>query len=114
MPAFANTQNPAMLQNLANTIQFIITKEIELSGSAHAGDLSSLVTTGERKLDEPEQMRLDILEAEIGGLVTTLAESQITTADLVKQMQEQLGMLTEAQGVLMEKLGATAPAPAPV
>ena len=109
MPAFANTQNPEMLANVAAAIQYIIGKEIELSGSAHSGELQGLFKGGTQPQFVQHQEKISELESGIGGLVTELSTANETNATMLASMQEQMGLMREAQSLLMEKLGVITP-----
>ena len=109
MPAFANTQNPEMLSMAAKAIQYIITKEIELSGSAHTGELSGLFGGGTKPAYEEHGEKVSQLEQNIGGLVETMAASNEVNSSMLAQMREQMALMQEAQSILMEKLGVITP-----
>lgn len=108
LPAFANTQNTEMLANVAAAIQFIITKEIELSGSTHSNELARMFSgVGDPSLEETRTQRVDALELSVGQLVGTLQENTAQQGEAIKQMQDQMALMTEAQTLLLEKLGVT-------
>lgn len=113
MPAFANTQNQDMLAKAASAIEYIITKQIELSGSAHSGELKRLMSGGDPAERERRLEKVDQLESVIEGYDTRLSESAALQEAMVLQMQEQMGMLREAQQLIMQGLGINTEAPAP-
>ena len=86
---------------MAATMQFIVQRTIELSGSNRSNDLRSLVTTGRTDQDD----KLFGLEEQINGLSATVE----TTASLVTSVvaaQQQMSMLAETQGLILQALGA--------
>ena len=101
MPALAASNDPELLKNMAATMQFIVQRTIELSGSNRSNDLRSLVTTGRTDQDD----KLFGLEEQINGLAATVE----TTASLVTSVvatQQQMSMLAETQGLILQALGA--------
>ena len=101
MPALAASNDPELLKNMAATMQFIVQRTIELSGSNRSNDLRSLVTTGRTDQDD----KLFGLEEQINGLSATVE----TTASLVTSVvaaQQQMSMLAETQGLILQELGA--------
>ena len=101
MPALAATNDLELLKNMAATMQFIVQRTIELSGSNRSNDLRSLVTTGRTDQDD----KLFGLEEQINGLSATVE----TTASLVTSVvaaQQQMSMLAETQGLILQALGA--------
>ena len=68
MPALAASNDPELLKNMAATMQFIVQRTIELSGSNRSNDLRSLVTTGRTDQDD----KLFGLEEQINGLSATV------------------------------------------
>lgn len=107
LPAFANIQDSNMLANVANAIQFIITKEIELSGSSHANELAKKMQGLDPSGQQMHSERVDTLETSINELVGQLSSNTEQQSSAMAQMQEQMRLLTESQTVLLEKLGVT-------
>jgi hypothetical protein len=107
MPAFANTQNPQMLEAAAAAIQYILRKQIELSGSSSSGELAALFggTTKPELAQQGE--RVEALEKQISGFATELSTNNENTNTLVLQLSEQMKQLTEVNQLLMQKLGVT-------
>ena len=112
MGAIQQSGNQEMIANAAATIQFIIGKQIELSGSKHAGEIKKMFSEGVTPQLTEYAEKMDRFEAGIGGLVTQLTENNTAMADQVVQMQKQMDTQAEVNQVLMEKLGVTMPASA--
>lgn len=110
MPALAQVQDQQILQNAALTMQFIIQKEIELSGSHSAKDLEALWTTGTTNPmgagAAPEESVLEI-DNVLGESVTSAVEGQEYILASINQLQEQIRLISETQAALLEKLGVS-------
>jgi hypothetical protein len=112
MPALANTGDQAMLQQAASAMQYIIGKQIELSGAASAKDIG-LLWKGEGPATDARDERMSEIENVVGGIVASNEiELDLNTA-AIQRLQEQMSMLIESQGMLLEKLGAHSNTPAP-
>jgi hypothetical protein len=104
MPALAASGDPAMLQQAAKAMQYIIGKQIELSGSASAKDLG-LAFTGDIEAVDERDRRINAMEEEVhtvGGGLSTVMQMHDTA---MTQMHEQIGMLREAQELILDRLG---------
>lgn len=110
MPALANAGDPATLQQAAQAMQYIITKQIELSGATHAGAIKGL-WGGKQQKDEVDarDARIEELAAIVDGMSRD-EEMDVMTQGML-QITEQLKLLSEAQGVILSKLGVQEAAP---
>jgi hypothetical protein len=120
MPALAASQDPEMMQQAAKAMQYIIAKQIELSGSASAKDIGLVFTGDVEQVDERDR-RIAALEDGIHSTEIGMVETQMMTETALAQMQEQMRLLRESQQVILEKLGgsvmpsgSTEPTPAPI
>ena len=113
MPALAATGNPEVLAKAAAAMQYIVQKSIELSGSNHAGELSTIMGEGKTQQVDDYQRKIDNLEEGIGGLVGTLTESNTSMAAAVAQLQDQVAMLAQMNTELFEKLGISSASSVP-
>ena len=104
MPALAATQDMDLLKNMAATMQFIVQRTIELSGSNRSKDLKSLVTTGQAT---PNAQLVDGLEEQINGF-SAAVDGMVAMATAMSGLQGQVAALTETQGIILQKLGAPA------
>ena len=114
MPALAATQDPQMLKNAAIAMQFILEKEIELSGSNRSGELKSLFTTGRTPDQQTFDTQVTDLESSIGNVSSATTDGLAMTASAIQQLQEQMRILSETQGAILQKLGVGNQQPAPV
>jgi hypothetical protein len=106
MPAMAAAQDPQMLAQAARAMQYIIARQIELSGSASAKQLG-LVFDGEDDAAKATDQKIAELEAAINGSQAPLGDVLLMNETALMQMQEQMTMLRETQQVILEKLGAS-------
>lgn len=110
MPALAATGDQAMLKNAAMTMQYILGKTIELSGSAHAQDIKNAFDNGVTPQLEAYDEKVERMETSLGGLGDLMAQNQEAMAAQVEQLAGTVGQLMEANTLLLEKLGVTGPA----
>ena len=106
MPALAATQDPEAIKHAAGAMRYIITKEIELSGSTHARDLQDILTgaASEEEVNDRDA-RIEQLEKVVGGInLQQEAELDLNSKALV-QMQEQMSLLMQSHQELLKKLG---------
>lgn len=102
MPALAATGDRELLNNMARAMQFIVERQLELSGSNRARDLKSLVSTG---TTDGNTERAEGLEEQINGIASTV-EGLVTMTGMVTTLQEQMRMMAETQGHILSALGA--------
>lgn len=111
MPALANVQDPQMLQQAAAAMQYIVSKQIELSGSSSARDIRDL-WNGEGPVVQERDKRLAAIEERIGMSGEEVETELDLTHKLMMQLQEQVALLAENQRLLSQKLGVTNEQPA--
>ena len=104
MPALAAAQDPRMLQQAAKAMQYIISKQIELSGSTSAKDIGLMWDGDVAAVDERDQ-RLAVLEENMLASTTGNDELMSLTQDALNMLQGQISMMRESQQLIMEKLG---------
>lgn len=105
LPAIAQTQDQDMIKNAAATMQYIIQKTLELSGSAFSEDLKSLLTSGPAAGFDASNKRIDAIEQELGGATQGIIETLSNTASAMQAMRQQIDGLAQAQELLMDQLG---------
>ena len=109
MPALAATQDPNILKRAALTMEFIIQRQLELSGSRDARNLTSLWQTGElpaRPGETPaaaEELG-DVDELELEEVASSELE-KTNTAIAVASLQEQMSLMRESLQVIAGRLG---------
>ena len=111
MPALAQTGDQAILQRAALTMEYIIQRQLELSGSASSRELSALWTTGalpETTMPSNQgQPGDDLGEFEIELEASRELEST-NLAITVRQQQEQIALIRESLGAIGQHLGIPA------
>lgn len=104
MPAMAAMQDQAVLNQAAMTMQYIISKQIELSGSESAKQLG-LLWEGQTEAATAIDDRITDMETVIGGVSAQLDTEVGLQAQAIAQLQEQVMMLTANNQTLLEQLG---------
>ena len=110
MPAVAQTGDEQLIRNAAATMQYIIQKVLELSGSAFSEDLATLLATGDTSAVNESRERIDAVEQELGGATRGVIEALGQTNTVIAAMHKQIQQLAESQETLMNQLGASKPA----
>ena len=105
MPALGSMQDQGPIQRAAEAMQFIIEKQIELSGSSHSSAIKSIMTTGRTEQFNEYKQRADAFEGAIGGVLLEANSFQESAASTITALQEQVRLLAEGQMAMMEKLG---------
>lgn len=101
LPALASLQNPQVAMNTALTMQFILQRIIELSGSNKANDLKDLLATGQLSQQAGVPDEIDESLSVMGKTLDGIADLAVST----RTLQEQMRMMTETQGLLLQRLG---------
>ncbi len=104
MPALAAAQDQQMLQQAAKAMQYIIGKQIELSGSASAKDIG-LVWDGDVEAVDARDQRIAVLEERTLAETTGTQEVMQMTEAALLMLQDQMALMRESQQVIMERLG---------
>lgn len=113
MPAIAAAQDQAMIQNAVAAMQYIITKQIELSGSGSAQAIKALWSG-----DNPERVsatddRIKDLEDTLGSTAKQQEIEAEAQAAAIAQLQQNVSMLVENNQILLDKLGVQSEPSAP-
>lgn len=104
MPALAASGDQQMIQQAAKAMQYIVKKQIELSGSSTAYDIGLAFTGDIEEIDERDR-KIAELEERVNLDGTGMQELMEMNGTALAQLQEQMMMMRETQQVLMEKLG---------
>lgn len=105
MPALANSGDPGAIANASKAMQYIIAKQIELSGSSSAQDIGLIFKTGDVEQVNSRDQRIAELEERIEGEGITVDEQLELLVQLTAQQQEQMQMMMDNNRLLMQKLG---------
>jgi hypothetical protein len=105
MPALAASGDQQMIQQAAKAMQYIVKKQIELSGASSAYDIGLAFTGDVEALDERDRKIVE-LEERLNLGDTGMDEVMAMNAAVLAQMQEQMAMLRESQQIILSQLGA--------
>jgi hypothetical protein len=113
MPALAAAQDQQMLQQAAKAMQYIISRQIELSGSTSAKDIG-LMWNGDVEAVDERDRKVAVLEENM--LATTAGNNEVMkmTEAAMAMLQDQMSMMRESQQLIMERLGMQTEASEPV
>lgn len=110
MPALAAAQDQQMLAQAAKAMQYIISKQIELSGSTSAKDIG-LVFNGDIEAVDERDARIAAVEEGIHGVEGGMAAILEMNDNAMRQLHEQVAMLRESQELILDRLGANSNMP---
>ena len=105
MPALAAAQDQEMLSNAAKAMQYIISKQIELSGASSAEDIGIIFKTGDVEVVAERDRKIQAVEDAINEMVSTTSTESEQQTLAITQLQEQMKLMAENQGLMLEKLG---------
>jgi hypothetical protein len=105
MPALAAVQDQQMLRGAAKAMQYIIGKQIELSGASSAKDIG-LIWEGRDSEAMDNESRVDRMEDNFNSIQQDLGDVLQMNENALRQLQEQIGMLRESQEMVLKHLGA--------
>lgn len=105
MPALAQTGDQQMIGQAAKAMQYIVGKQLELSGASAAKEVGLIWSKGDVETVDARDARIAELEAGFNGLgLETDAELE-TNAMAIAQLQEQMSLMIANQQKLLEQLG---------
>jgi hypothetical protein len=105
MPAIAATQDQEALKFATDSMRFIIQKQLELSGSMHSKSLKEIFSGGKTPEQAQQEELQGIFDERIEHIeVQRSAESELL-ATAVREVQEQIKLLAEGQGQMMQQIG---------
>jgi hypothetical protein len=111
MPAMAASGDPQMIQQAAKAMQYIIGKQIELSGAASAKDIGLAFHGDQVQVDERDK-KLNALEESMRSMGPNMQGVLEMNENMFSQMQEQIALLRESQEIILSQLGGQNQAPA--
>jgi hypothetical protein len=106
MPAMANAGDPQMIRQAAQAMQYIIGKQLELSGASSAPAIRKLWEGGDEASVDARDLRIAEVEKRLAGFEVDEEKELVTGAIL--QLSEQMSQMMEVQKTLLEKLGIQA------
>ena len=114
MPALAAAGNQEALRNATSVLEFIMQREIELSGSAHSADMSRIFREGPSDALTAQQTFAQEYEERLNTIDAARAEQLELEAAEKAQTREQMGLLRESIDAIMGHLGIPGAQTAPV
>ena len=113
MPALAASGDPSSLQKAAAAMEYIIQKQIALSGSNSAKELEELLKNGSTDEFKSLQKRQEDLEKILGGEYSDPAVQVELTNSVLVQQREQIQLLQQGMAALGSALGIQVPTGSP-
>jgi hypothetical protein len=107
MPALASANDQEMIKAAIQTMQYIMGKQIQLSGAADAKAIAGLWQGDDVKKVNERDAKISQLEESLGGTASAVESELNLSQAAVTQLQAQVSQLTENFGILMSKLGVT-------
>ena len=104
MPALAASGDQQMIQQAAKAMQYIVKRQIELSGSSAAYDIGLTFSGDVEEVDERDAKILQ-LEERLNADGMGMGQYLEMNENAISLLQEQMSMLMQTQQVMMEKLG---------
>jgi len=101
----AQTGDQQLIRNAALAMQFIVSKQIELSGSKYEAQIRGLWMEGDSDAVLAQEQRFAEVESTVAGATSMAMEELEVTHATIQQMQEQISLLAQGQSILLEKLG---------
>ena len=102
-----------MLQQAAKAMQYIISKQIELSGSTSSKDIG-LAWNGDVEAVDERDRKLAVMEENMLATTTGNNEVMKMTEAAMLMLQDQMSMMRESQQLIMERLGMQTETSAPM
>jgi hypothetical protein len=114
MPAIAAAQDPEALKHATKAMQFIIEKQLELSGSTHSKSISEIFTGGVTPESSARDEMTSVFDSKLEEITVARSEESNQLATAILQLQEQISLLAEGQGAMMQQIGVPIEQSAPV
>lgn len=105
MPALAATEDQDMIKAGVMTMQYIMAKQILLSGARDAQAITEIWKGGDVEAVNSRDARIAELEESVGGTTESMELELTSSASAIAQLQSQVSELTNNFGMLLEKLG---------
>ena len=105
MPALAAAGDQQALQRASAAMQFIVQKQLELSGSMHSSELKTLMEEGPSDAFTYSQNAIGNLEERLGSMNTNSDAMVEGLTKLIEEQQKQITLLRESQQEIMNRIG---------
>jgi hypothetical protein len=114
MPAIAAAQDPEALKFATDAMRFIIEKQLELSGSTHSRSLQEIFSGGVTPETTAREEMQSAFDSKLEEIEVMRSEESTQLAAAVLQIQQQIALLAEGQGAMMQQIGVPMEQSAPV
>jgi len=114
MPAIAAAQDPEALKHATKAMQFIIEKQLELSGSTHSKSIQEIFSGGVTPELSAREELPSVYDSKIEEITVARTAESDQLAAAVAQIQEQIALLAQSQGAMMQQIGIPTEQSAPV
>jgi hypothetical protein len=114
MPAIAAAQDPEALKHATKAMQFIIEKQLELSGSTHSKSIQEIFSGGVTPETTAREEMQRVFDSQIEEITVARSAESEQLAAAVLRIQEQIALLAEGQGAMMQQIGIPTEQSAPV
>jgi hypothetical protein len=105
MPAIAAAQDAEALKHATKAMQFIIEKQLELSGSTHSKSIQEIFSGGVTPETTARDEMQRVFDAKIEEVAVARSVESDQLAAAVARIQEQIALLAEGQGAMMQQIG---------
>ena len=114
MPAIAAAQDQEALKFATDAMRFIIERQLELSGSTHSKNITEIFSGGKTpELTAREEME-SVFDSRIEAVTVARSDESKQLVTAMSQLQEQISLLAESQGAMMQQIGIPTEQSAPV
>jgi hypothetical protein len=114
MPAIAAAQDAEALKHATKAMQFIIEKQLELSGSTHSKSIQEIFSGGVTPETTAREEMQSVFDSQIEEITVARSAESEQLAAAVLRIQEQIALLAEGQGAMMQQIGIPTEQSAPV
>jgi hypothetical protein len=114
MPAIAAAQDAEALKHATKAMQFIIEKQLELSGSTHSKSIQEIFSGGVTPETTAREEMQRVFDSQIEEITVARSAESEQLAAAVLRIQEQIALLAEGQGAMMQQIGIPTEQSAPV
>ena len=105
MPALAAAGNQEALRNATAVLEFIMQREIELSGSAHSADMSRIFREGPSDALSAQQQFAQQYDERLNAIDGARAQQLELESQEKAETREQISLLRQGMGAIMTHLG---------
>lgn len=105
--AVAASGDQAAFQRMVAAMQYIVEKQLELSGSVHAKELKQLLSEGPSDAFNFTQTAIGALENSLSNTTEATGSNLAQITELIREQQQQIALLAEGQALIAQRLGGS-------